>query len=122
MPVAADLMRCAQELYRRTGQPFLLDMMERVRVQVPDVSGLFHSFPFLNAFTPENISDGATDDASKYFRRMKVLGTGKTIADALALTGAVCHVFRFRARRGRVNCRPYVAGTLPWRAKRHVYR
>lgn len=86
LPVAADLMRCAQELYRRTGQAFLLDIMEMVRAQVPDVSGLFHSFPFLKAFVPEPVPDGAQDDTSKYFRRMKMLGTGKTIADALALT------------------------------------
>lgn len=86
MPVAADAMRCAQELYRRTGQGFLLDIMEMVRSQVPDVAGLFHSFPFLKAFTPEPVPDDAKDDTSKYFRRMKILGKGKTIADALALT------------------------------------
>ena len=86
MPVAADGMRCAQELYRRTGKPFLLDVMEMIRAQVPDVSGLFHSFPFLKAFTPEPVPDDAKDDTSKYFRRMKMLGAGKTIADALALT------------------------------------
>ena len=85
-PVAADMMRCAQELFRRTGQTFLLEVMERVRAQMPDVSGLFHSFPFLKAFTPENVPDGAIDDTSRYFRRMRMLGTGKTIADALALT------------------------------------
>ncbi|MBN1778050.1 MAG: glycoside hydrolase family 127 protein [Clostridiales bacterium] len=86
MPVAADSMRCAQELYRRTGKAFLLDVMASIRAQVPDVSGLFHSFPFLKAFTPEPVPDDAVDDTSKYFRRMKMLGTGKTIADALALT------------------------------------
>jgi len=86
MPVAADLMRCAQELYRRTGQTFLLDVIEHVRSRIPDVSGLFHSFPFLKPFTPEPVPDGAMDDTSKYFRRMKMLGTGKVIADALALT------------------------------------
>ncbi|HRX08574.1 MAG TPA: hypothetical protein P5559_05355, partial [Candidatus Limiplasma sp.] len=86
MPVAADAMRCAQELYRRSGQSFLLDIMELVRSQVPDVAGLFHSFPFLKAFTPEPVPDDAKDDTSKYFRRMKMLGTGKMIADALALT------------------------------------
>ena len=88
LPVAADLMRDAQELYRRTGQAFLLEIMERIRSQVPDVSGLFHSFPFLKAFVPEAVPDGALDDTSKYFRRMKMLGTGKLIADALALTAS----------------------------------
>ncbi len=86
MPVAADAMRCAQELFRRTGQNFLLDIMEMIRSQVPDVAGLFHSFPFLKAFTPEPVPDDAKDDTSKYFRRMKMLGSGKMIADALALT------------------------------------
>jgi len=86
MPAAADLVRCIQELYRRTGQAFLLDMMERVRSQVPDVSGVFHSFPFLKAFVPEPVPDDAMDDTSRYFRRMKMLGTGRMIADALALT------------------------------------
>ena len=88
LPVAADLMRAAQELYRRTGQAFLLEIMEQVRSQVPDVSGLFHSFPFLKAFVPEAVPDDAKDDTSKYFRRMKMLGTGKLIADALALTAS----------------------------------
>ncbi len=86
LPAAADLMRSVQELYRRTGQAFLLNVMERIRSQVPDVSGLFHSFPFLKTFVPENVPDGAADDASKYFRRMKLLGTGHIMADALALT------------------------------------
>ena len=86
LPVAADLMRSAQELYRRSGRNFLLDMMDRLRSQVPDVSGLFHSFPFLKAFVPEAVPDGALDDTSRYFRRMKMLGTGKLVADALALT------------------------------------
>ena len=86
MPVAADAMRCAQELYRRTGQKFLLALMERLRAQLPDVSGMFHSFPFLKAFTPEPVRDDDMDEASQYFRRMRMLGTGTLTADALAIT------------------------------------
>jgi len=131
MPVAADAMRCAQELYRRTGKSFLLDMMEMIRAQVPDVSGLFHSFPFLKAFVPEPVPDGAKDDTSKYFRRMKMLGTGKTIADALALTAlfamysgsardagasgaGLASLERFHgAPNGMFTAEPYLAGREP---------
>lgn len=134
MPVAADLMRSVQELYRRTGQQFLLEFMERLRSQVPDVSGLFHSFPFLKAFTPESVPDDAMDDTSKYFRRMKMLGTGKTIADALALT-ALFAMFSGSARdagastaglaalerfhgmpNGTFTASPYLAGREPYAA------
>jgi len=134
LPVAADLLRCAQELYRRTGQPFLLTVMERVRSQVPDVSGLFHSFPFLKAFVPEAVPDGAKDDTSKYFRRMKLLGTGKITADSLALTAlfamysgsardagasgtGLTSLERFHGMpTGMFTADPYVAGREPFAA------
>ena len=131
MPAAADLLRCAQELYRRTGQMFLLEIMELIRSRVPDVSGLFHSFPFLKPFTPEPVPEGAADDTSKYFRRMKMLGAGKTIADALALT-ALFAVYSGSARdagastaglsslerfhgmpNGMFSAQPYLAGRAP---------
>jgi len=86
MPVGADALRVASELYRRTGQRFLLTLMERLRAQLPDVSGMFHSFPFLKAFTPEPVRDDDMDEASQYFRRMRMLGTGTLTADALAIT------------------------------------
>jgi hypothetical protein len=105
--------------------------MEMIRSQVPDVSGLFHSFPFLKAFTPEPVPDGAKDDTSKYFRRMKLLGAGKTIADALALT-ALFAVYSGSARdagasvsglaslerfhgmpNGMFTAEPYLAGCEP---------
>lgn len=86
MPVGADVMRVSSELYRRTGQRFLLTLMERLRAQLPDVSGMFHSFPFLKPFTPEPVADDAMDEASQYFRRMRMLGTGALTADALAIT------------------------------------
>ena len=89
LPVGADALRVALELYRRTGQRFLLTLMERLRAQLPDVSGLFHSFPFQKPFVPETVAAGATDEAAQYFRRMKLLGTGEVTADALAITAAL---------------------------------
>ena len=89
LPIGADALRVAAELYRRTGQRFLLALMERLRAQLPDVSGLFHSFPFQKAFVPETVAEGAVDEASQYHRRMKLLGTGATVADALAITASL---------------------------------
>ena len=89
LSVGADAMRVASELYRRTGQRFLLTLMERLRAQLPDVSGMFHSFPFQKAFVPEVVAQGATDEAALYFRRMRLLGTGAVTADALAITAAL---------------------------------
>ncbi len=86
MPVGADALRVTSELYRRTGQRFLLSILERLRAQLPDVSGMFHSFPFLKAFSPEPVAEDAMDEASQYFRRMRMLGTGALTADALAIT------------------------------------
>ncbi len=84
--VGADAFRVAAELYRRTGQRFLLALMERLRAQLPDVSGLFHSFPFQKAFVPEPVDESAMDEAAQYYRRMRLLGTGAVTADALAIT------------------------------------
>ncbi len=86
LPVGADALRVAAELYRRTGQRFLLTLMERLRAQLPDVSGLFHSFPFQKPFVPETVAEGATDEAAQYHRRMKLLGTGAVVCDALSIT------------------------------------
>ena len=86
LPVGADAMRIAAELYRRSGQRFLLALMERLRAQLPDVAGMFHSFPFQKAFQPEKVSEDAMDEASQYYRRMRMLGTGALAADALAIT------------------------------------
>lgn len=86
LSVGADVMRVASELYRRTGQRFLITLMERLRAQLPDVSGMFHSFPFQKAFVPETVNEDAMDEASQYYRRMRLLGTGAVTADALAIT------------------------------------
>ena len=88
LSIGADALRVASELYRRTGQRFLLTLMERLRIQLPDVSGLFQTFPFQKAFQPERVADDATDETAQYHRRMKQLGTGAVTADALAITAA----------------------------------
>ncbi len=38
------------------------------------------------SFTPEPVTEEAADEASQYFRRMRLLGTGSVTADALAMT------------------------------------
>jgi hypothetical protein len=35
---------------------------------------------------PEDVADGAMDEASQYHRRMKMLGTGSVVCDALSIT------------------------------------
>lgn len=134
MPVGADAIRVAEELYRRTGQRFLLALLERLRAQLPDVSGMFHSFPFLKPFTPEPVDEAATDEASQYFRRMRMLGTGALTADALAITAGLA-LFSGSARdasaskagvaalkryhgmpHGAFSADPYLAGRDPSRS------
>ncbi|HNW87191.1 MAG TPA: glycoside hydrolase family 127 protein [Candidatus Limiplasma sp.] len=88
LSVGADAMRVAAELYRRTGQRFLVTLMERLRAQLPDVSGMFNSFPFQKPFVPETVAEDAMDEASQYYRRMRLLGTGAVTADALSITAA----------------------------------
>ncbi len=134
LPVGADALRVSAELYRRTGQRFLLTLMARLRAQLPDVSGMFHSFPFLKAFTPEPVDAAATDEAAQYHRRMALLGTGALTADALAITAALA-MFSGSARdagaskaglaaltryhgqpNGTFSADPYLAGRDPPRA------
>ncbi|MEA4928647.1 MAG: glycoside hydrolase family 127 protein [Candidatus Limiplasma sp.] len=89
MPVGADALRTALELYRRTGQKFLLTLMERLRAQLPDVSGMFHSFPFQKPFVPEPLAEDAADLNAQYHRRMAMLGQGTLSADALSISSAL---------------------------------
>lgn len=82
LPLGADALRLTEELYRRTGQPFLLTILERLRAQLPDVSGVMHSFPFTKAFQPQESSGG---EHAEYHRRMERLATGNLLADALSM-------------------------------------
>lgn len=130
----ADGLRVAQELYRRTGQKFLLTVMERFRALLPDVSGFFHMFPFLKAFTPEKTDPKAEDETSRYHRRMERLATGRLTADALSMT-ALLGLYSGSARdasaakaglmalqryhglsSGAFSADPYLAGRDPSRA------
>ena len=80
----ADLLRLTVDLYRRTGQKFLLELLENLRSRLPDVSGLMHVFPFQGEFRPE---DGVRSAQEKeYYERMQRFATGKWTADALAMT------------------------------------
>ncbi len=130
LPLGADALRLTQELYRRTGQPFLLTLLERLRSQLPDVSGLMHSFPFVKAFQPE----ANTGENAAYHRRMEALATGNLTADALAMTAllalysgsgrdgaaakaGIASLARYHgAPTGAFAADPYLAGRDPARA------
>ncbi|MCL1854132.1 MAG: hypothetical protein FWF86_00235 [Clostridia bacterium] len=78
----ADALRVTDELYRRTGQPFLLTLLEGLRYQLPDVAGMLHSFPFLKAYQRPQDPGGNAE----YHRRMELLATGSLTADTIAMT------------------------------------
>ena len=82
--IGADMLRISLDLYRRTGQRFLLDLMENLRSRLPDVSGVMHMFPFQNAYRSE-VGMGAQGDAG-YQERMERFATGKLTADSAAMT------------------------------------
>ncbi|MBE5814806.1 MAG: hypothetical protein E7320_06310 [Clostridiales bacterium] len=82
--VGADALRLTVELYRRTGQQFLLSLLEKLRSRLPDVSGLMHMFPFTKEFRPE--TGAATADEQAYYDRMERFATGTGTADSLAMT------------------------------------
>ena len=80
----ADLLRVTVDLYRRTGQRFLLDLLENLRSRLPDVSGVMHMFPFQTAFQPEKAAHNAQEQ--EYYDRMQRFATGKLTADSAAMT------------------------------------
>ena len=82
--VGADMLRLTVDLYRRTGQKFLLDLLEQLRSRLPDVSGLMHSFPFQREFQPEKGDHPAQEQ--EYYDRMERFATGKWTADSLAMS------------------------------------
>ena len=82
--IGADALRVAVDLYRRTGQRFLLELMENLRARLPDVSGVMHMFPFQQEFQPEKGNHNAQE--KEYYDRMQRFATGKLTADALAMT------------------------------------
>jgi len=82
--IGADMLRLAVDLYRRTGQPFLLDLLEELRSRLPDVSGLMHVFPFQTDFQPETAAHSAQEQ--EYYDRMQRFATGKLTADVIAMS------------------------------------
>lgn len=82
--IGADVLRLTVDLYRRTGQRFLLDLLENLRSRLPDVSGVMHVFPFQTAYQPEKGRHGAQEQ--EYYDRMQRFATGKLTADSAAMT------------------------------------
>lgn len=80
----ADVLRLTVDLYRRTGQPFLLTLLESLRARLPDVSGVMHVFPFQREYRP--VADMRTPEEKEYYGRMQRFATGKLMADALSMT------------------------------------
>lgn len=128
----ADLLRVSVELYRRTGQPFLLKLLEALRSRLPDVSGVMHMFPFPTEYRPETGTHDAQEQA--YYDRMRRLATGKWMADALGMTALLSQysgsgrdaaapragltsLTRFHGMpTGAFSADPYLAGRDPARA------
>lgn len=80
----ASALRLTTDLYRRTGQSFLLNLMEMLRAQLPDVSGLMHVFPFQREYRRE--AQGNTDEERMYYDRLERFATGKGMAEAMSMT------------------------------------
>lgn len=80
----ASALRLTVDLYRRTGQAFLLNLLEALRAQLPDVSGLMHVFPFQREYRPDN--QATTEEERMYYERLERFATGKGMADAMAMT------------------------------------
>ncbi len=130
--VGADVLRLSVDLYRRTGQPFLLDLLESLRARLPDVSGVMHMFPFQTEFQPETGAHTAQEE--EYYGRMQRFATGKYMADTLAMTALLSQysgsgrdaaaaktglnaLARFHGMpSGAFSADPYLAGRDPARA------
>lgn len=128
----ADALRLAVELYRRTGQRFLLELMEALRARLPDVSGVLHVFPFQQAFLPDTATHSPQEQA--YYDRLQRFATGKWMADTIAMTALLsqysgsgreaqaAHVGLENLDRyhgmpsGAFSADPYLAGRDPARA------
>lgn len=80
----ADALRLCLDLYRRTGQSFLLQLLESLRAQLPDVSGLMHMFPFQKEYRRE--AEGSSREEKEYYDRMERFAQGRGMADALAIS------------------------------------
>lgn len=83
----ADLWRLLLDLYRRTGQSFLLDVMSELRSRLTDVSGVMHSFPFESPYVAPSQAD--MDRNPGYYERIRRLATTRLMADSLAMTALI---------------------------------
>ncbi len=128
----ADALRLTLELYRRTGQQFLLTLLEKLRSRLPDASGLMHSFPFIKEYRPE--TNAANPDEQAYYDRMERFATGTGAADSLAMTAllsqysgsgrdasaartGLASLMRYHGMPcGAFSADPYLAGRDPARA------
>ncbi len=130
--IGADALRLSVDLYRRTGQPFLLELLESLRARLPDVSGLMHMFPFQSEYQPQ--TDAQTAQEKEYYDRMQRFATGKYTADSVAMTALLSQysgsgrdaaapkaglnaLSRFHGMpSGAFSADPYLAGRDPARA------
>ena len=128
----AQALRLTILLYQRTGQRFLLTILETLRSRLPDVSGLMHSFPFQREYRRE--TEGNTPDEKKYYDRMERFATGKGAADAMAMSALLGQysgsgrdraaaevglnaIYRFHGMPcGAFSADPHLAGKDPARA------
>lgn len=128
----ADVLRLTVDLYRRTGQRFLLDLLENLRSRLPDVSGVMHSFPFQSDYQPEKGQHTAQEQ--EYYDRMERFATGKLTADSLAMSALLSQysgsgrdaaaartglaaLMRYHGMpSGAFSADPYLAGRDPARA------
>jgi hypothetical protein len=85
--IGADVLRLTVDLYRRTGQKFLLEVLENLRSRLPDVSGVMHMFPFQTAYQPEKGVHSAQEQ--EYYDHMDRFATGTLTADSAAMTALI---------------------------------
>lgn len=83
----AELLRLMLDLYRRTGKPFLCELMKELRSRLTDVSGVMRSFPFSAPFTPAKYDE--SDANRTYYERMERLATTSVMADSVAITAMI---------------------------------
>ncbi len=91
LEIGADMLRVALDLYRRTKQPWLLDLVKSISWRIPGVDYMMHNFPYKTEYQPEiglPVPDELIDPIKieNYIRRMERLANGKLMADSVAMT------------------------------------
>ena len=90
LEIGADMLRVALDLYRRTKQPWLLDLVKSISWRIPGVDYMMHNFPYKTEYQPEiglPVPDELIDPIKRenYIRRMERLANGKLMADSVAM-------------------------------------